>query len=244
MKNVIITGASSGIGKASAELFLERGWCVIMADKVENKDLNKELQEKYNDRVYFHLTDVSNFNSIKRLHDFTAKNCDKIHSIINNAGIIHHGYLHEADEKDWDELFNTDIKSIYYMSKLFIPDMIENCGGTIVNTASISGLYGDYQMPVYNAAKGAVVNITRAMALDYGKFNIRVNSICPSAIRTPLIKGSLEPHKEVNPLNRIGEPIEAAKAIYFLASDESSFINGENLPVTGGLDAHTGQPVQ
>lgn len=120
--------------------------------------------------------------------------------------------------------------------------MIKRGSGTIVNTASISGLLGDFKMPIYNAAKGAVVNLTRAMALDYAEFGIRVNSICPSAIRTPLIKGPLEPHIEVNPMKRIGEPIEAAKAIYFLASDESSFINGTNLPVTGGLEAHTGQP--
>lgn len=242
MRNVIITGASSGIGKAAAELFLERCWHVIMVDKSENPELNYELKEKYDDKVCFYMADVSKHNEIKELHEFVKGKFEKIDSIVNNAGIIHHGYLHEVSDEDWDELFNTDVKAIYYMTKYFVTDMIKNGGGTIVNTASISGLAGDYKMPVYNAAKGAVVNLTRAMALDYAKFDIRVNSICPSAIRTPLIKGSLEPHIEANPMHRIGEPIEAAKAIYFLASDESSFINGANIPVTGGLDAHTNQP--
>lgn len=242
MRKVIVTGASSGIGKATAKLFLERGWTVIMVDKIEDAELNNELKNKYEEKVHFFFADVSNFEELQNLYNFTAENFEKIDSIVNNAGIIHHGYLHEADEKDWDNLFDTDVKSIYYMSKLFIVDMVKNGGGTIVNTASISGLRGDYKMPVYDAAKGAVVNLTRAMALDYAKFDIRVNSICPSAIRTPLIKGSLEAHIEVNPMNRIGEPIEAAKAIYFLASEESSFINGVNLEVAGGLSAHTGQP--
>lgn len=242
MRNVIITGASSGIGKASAELFLERGWHVVLVDKVENIELNTQLKEKYAEKACFYMADVSKSNEIKELHEFLINKIDKVDSIINNAGIINHGYLHEVSDEEWDDLFNTDLKAIYYMTKYFITDMIQNGGGTIVNTASISGLYGDYKMPLYNAAKGAVVNLTRAMALDYAKFDIRVNSICPSAIRTPLIKGSLESHIKVNPMNRIGEPIEAAKAIYFLASDESSFINGANIPVTGGLDSHTGQP--
>lgn len=242
MRNAVITGAISGIGKAASELFLERGWRVIMVDRVENPDVINELKEKYSDNVFFKLTDVSIYSEVESLYNFVKEKFDKIDSLVNNAGVIHHGYLHDADEQDWDNVFNTDVKAIFYMNNFFVKDMIKNGGGTIVNTASISGLSGDFKMPIYNAAKGAVVNLTRAMALDYAEFDIRVNSICPSAIRTPFIKGSLEPHIEVNPMKRIGEAIEAAKAIYFLASDESSFINGVNLPVTGGLEAHTGQP--
>ncbi len=242
MRNIIITGASSGIGKACTELFLDYGWYVIMVDKIENTEFLNELQEKYKNNFCFQKTDVSNWNEMENLYKYVSEHFEKIDTIVNNAGIILHGYLHEATEDEWNALFNTDVKSIYYMCKLFIVDMIKNGGGTIVNTASISGLAGDYMMSVYNAAKGAVVNLTKAMALDYAKFDIRVNSICPSAIRTPLIKNSLEPHIEINPMKRIGEPIEAAKAIYFLASDDSSFITGVNLPVTGGLISHTGQP--
>ncbi len=241
MKNIIITGASSGIGKAATELFLERDWRVIMVDRVENVEFNESIKKDYGDMVFFYKADVSKFEEMQGLYNYINDRFEKVDSIINNAGIIQHGYLHEVTEEERDNLFSTDVKAIYYMTKLFIVDMIKNGGGTIVNTASISGLYGDYKMPVYNAAKGAVVNLTRSMALDYAKFDIRVNSICPSAIRTPLVS-NIEPHIEVNPMKRIGEAIEAAKAIYFLASDESSFINGVNLSVDGGLSAHTGQP--
>lgn len=242
MKRVMITGASSGIGKAASELFLERGWQVIMVDENEDKELNDSLKEKYNDNVFFYLGDVSKNDTVMLLFDFVLEKTNGVDCIINNAGIIQHGPLHKVSEEEFDRIFSVDVKSIYLTTKFFLPDMIKKGGGTIINTASISGLRGDYKMPVYNAVKGAVVNLTRAMALDYGEYNIRVNSICPSAIRTPLIKGDLQPHIDVNPMKRVGEPIEAAKAMYFLASDESSFINGVNLPVTGGLHAHTGQP--
>lgn len=137
----------------------------------------------------------------------------------------------------------TDVKSIYLTAKHFIPDMIKNGGGTIVNTASISGIEADYKMPVYNAAKGAIVNLTRAMALDYAEDNIRVNSVCPGATRTNMINPeNISKYAKANPMKRICEPEEIAKAMYFLASEESSYCNGVNLPVTGGLDVHTGQP--
>lgn len=242
MKRVLITGADSGIGKAASKLFLERGWQVIMVDKTEDKELNDELKKQYNDNVYFYLGDVSKNDTVMLLFDFVLEKTGGIDSLINNAGIIHHGYLHQVAEGDWDMIFENDVKPIFLTTKFFVPDMIKKGGGTIVNTASISGLRGDYKMPVYDAAKGAVVNLTRAMAMDYGEFGIRVNSICPSAIRTPMIGPNFQPHIDANPMKRIGEPEEAAKAIYFLASDESSFVNGVNLPVTGGLEAWSGQP--
>lgn len=242
MKRALITGASSGIGKAASELFLQRGWQVIMTDEKENKELNSKLKEQYQDNVFFYLGDISKNDTVMLLFDFVLDKTNGINCLINNAGIIQHGYLHNVSEEEFDRIFAVDVKSIFLTTKFFLPDMIKKGGGTIVNTASISGLEGDYQMPVYNAAKGAVVNLTRAMALDYGEFNIRVNSVCPGATRTPMISGDLTPYEEVNPMKRIAEPEEIAKAMYFLASDESSYINGVNLPVTGGLDAHTGQP--
>ncbi|MGO0307806.1 SDR family NAD(P)-dependent oxidoreductase [Endozoicomonas acroporae] len=138
-----------------------------------------------------------------------------------------------------------DVKSIFLTSKYFVPSMIANGGGTIVNTASVSGLNGDYNMAAYNAAKGAVVNLTRAMALDYGKYNIRVNNVCPSACATPMFLAN--PADVVNQFNQMGRictPQEVAEAMYFLASDASRSCNGVNLPVSGGLELHTGQPVQ
>lgn len=243
MNNVLITGAMSGIGLATSKLFLKRGWNTIMVDKNENSEIFNELRNIYNDKIFFVKTDVSIDKEVKKLHKKVNEFYSRVDSIINNAGIITHGFLHEASEKEWDEIMNTDVKAIYFISKYFIPDMIKQDGGTIVNIASISGLAGDFEMPIYNAAKGAVVNLTRAMALDYAQFNIRVNSVCPGATRTPMLNPDNIPrYAAVNPLKRICEPEEIAKAVYYLASDESSYCNGVNLPVTGGLDVETGQP--
>lgn len=243
MNRVLITGAISGIGLASAKLFLRKGWDVVMADKNTDSEIMSGLELKYSDKVLFVKTDVSKESDIKHLYMAIQEFCSGVDSVINNAGIIAHGPLHQTSERVWDDVFNTDVKSIYFTTKYFIPYMIENGGGTIVNTASISGIAGDYEMPVYNAAKGAIVNLTRAMALDYAASNIRVNSVCPGAVRTKFLNpDNIPKYSAANPLKRICEPEEVAKAIYFLATDDSSYCNGVNLPITGGLDAHTGQP--
>lgn len=243
MNTVLITGASSGIGLAASKLFLQRAWQVIMTDRFEKSDLNDYLNDLYNNKVTFIKTDISKDKDVKHLYDKCLDFAESIDCIINNAGIISHEMLHLLSEDEWDSVMNTDVKSIYLTSKYFIPDMIRNGGGTIVNTASISGLEADYKMPVYNAAKGAIVNLTRAMALDYAEYKIRVNSVCPGATRTNMVKEeNIMKYAEANPMKRICEPEEIAKAMYFLATDESSYCNGVNLPVTGGLDVHTGQP--
>lgn len=243
MNKVLITGAASGIGLAASHLFLERGWLVIMSDKDSNDEAFDTLNKKFGDNVIFFKADVSKDRDVKLLNEKVNEYSNGIDSIINNAGIIAHGLLHETDEKIWDAVMNTDVKSIFYTAKYFIPDMIKQGGGTIVNTASISGIAADYEMPVYNAAKGAIVNLTRAMALDYAENNIRVNSVCPGATDTKMLNpDNIPKYALANPMKRICQPQEIAKAMYFLASDESSYCNGVNLPVTGGLDVHTGQP--
>ncbi|AJA49076.1 bacilysin biosynthesis oxidoreductase BacC [Clostridium pasteurianum DSM 525 = ATCC 6013] len=250
MKRVLITGGTSGMGLSATKLFLEKGWKVMAVDinGDRGEKLIKELNKKgYND-VYFYKCNIAKDNDVKILYDYTMKTLNGIDSIINNAGIWTGGMLHETKEEDWNRIFDIDVKSIYLTSKYFVPYMIENGGGTIVNTASVSGMFGDYNMAAYNAAKGAVVNMAKAMALDYGKYNIRVNNVCPSACATPLFlsnpKKVVDLFNEANPLKRICTPEEVAKAMYFLASDDSSSCNGVNLPVSGGLDVHTGQPVQ
>lgn len=250
MKRVLITGGTSGMGLSATKLFLEKGWKVMIADLNEDKGITviEELKGLGYNNIYFCKCNVAVDSDVKSLYDYTIDTLGGIDSIINNAGICITGMLHELSESEWDRLLDVDVKSIYLTSKYFIPYMIENGGGTIVNTASVSGMCGDYHMAGYNAAKGAVVNLVRAMALDYGKYNIRVNNVCPSACATPMFLANpqevIDQFNEANPLKRICTPDEVAKAMYFLASDESSSCNGVNLEVSGGLNVHTGQPVQ
>lgn len=250
MKSVVITGASSGMGLAATKLFLERGWRVLMVDiNVEQGEMeqNKLRQLGYSG-LFFKACNITNNSEVAELFNFAKDKLGRIDSIINNAGIWRGGELHETSEQYWNQLFDVDVKSIFLTSKHFVPHMIEQGGGTIVNTASVSGTHGDYNMAAYNAAKGAVVNLVRAMALDYGKYNIRVNNVCPSACATPMFLSNppevIEQFNQANPLKRICTPEEVAAAMYFLASPASASCNGVNLPVSGGLELHTGQPVQ
>lgn len=251
MKRVVITGATSGMGLSATKLFLEKGWAVIGVDiSVERGEkLIKTLEDEgYSDRFFFFAGNIAKDEDVKRLYDFVMNKTGGVDGVINNAGIWVGGELHQTIEDDWNRVFDVDVKAIYLTSKYFVPYMIENGGGTIVNTASVSGMCGDYNMAAYNAAKGAVVNLVRAMALDYGKYNIRVNNVCPAACATPMFLANppetVKLFNDANPLGRICTPDEVAKAMYFLSSDESSSCNGTNLEVSGGLNIHTGQPVQ
>lgn len=247
---VLITGGTSGMGLAAAKLFLEKGHTVlIVANHAEQgKAVLGQLKQDGYEQVYFYAANLADVHDVERLHRYSIENIGVMDCVVNNAGIFIGGMLHEISENDWDKIFNVDVKSIYATSKYYVPDMIQNGGGTIVNTASVSGLCGDYDMAAYNAAKGAVVNLVRAMALDYGKYNIRVNNVCPAACATPMFLSNppevIQKFHESNPLGRICTPEEVAKAIYFLATDASSSCNGVNLEVSGGLHIHTGQPKQ
>jgi meso-butanediol dehydrogenase/(S,S)-butanediol dehydrogenase/diacetyl reductase len=250
MKRVLITGGTSGMGLSATKLFLQKGWKVMVVDINDERgnSLINELRKKGYLEVYFCKCNIAKDDEVKKLYDYTIEKLGGVDSVINNAGIWTGGMLHETKEENWDRIFDVDVKSIYLTSKYFVPYMIENGGGTIVNTASVSGMFGDYNMAAYNAAKGAVVNLVKAMALDYGKYNIRVNNVCPSACATPMFLANppevIELFNNANPIKRICTPDEVAKAMYFLASDESSSCNGINLEISGGLNVYTGQPVQ
>lgn len=247
---VVITGGTSGMGKSAVKLFLKEGWKVMIADLNEaaGAEMLKDLHEQGFLDVYFCKCNVAIEADVKKLYEDTMEKMGGADSVINNAGIWVGGMLHETKEEDWTRVFDVDVKSIFLTSKYFVPYMIGNKGGTIVNTASVSGMLGDYNMAAYNAAKGAVVNLVKAMALDYGKFGIRVNNVCPAACATPMFlandDATIRAFHDANPLKRICTPSEVAKAMFFLASDQSTSCNGVNLQVSGGLDVHTGQPVQ
>ena len=250
-KTVVITGGVSGMGLSASKLFLSKGWNVMIADfnKELGEKIYKELSSKYSaEQVAFQQTDVYNAISVADLKLKTSQLFGRVDSIINNAGIFTKGALHEVTEDAWDRIMAIDVKSVYLMTKEFVPDMIEQKAGTIVNTASISGLTGDYNMAAYNAAKGALVNLVRAMALDYGKYGIRVNNVNPGPTMTPMFKANpqsvIDTFKQASPLRKLAEPDDIARVMYFLASDESNPITGENIPVSAGFEVYSGQPVQ
>lgn len=250
-KVVVITGGSTGIGAATVKLFLQSGANVIFTGIENEKDIDLA---KYSDDAcalpeYYQL-DVSDEDAVIRFAAHVEEKYGGCDVLINNAGILVPHVLHETPTEEWLQTMNVNVNGVFYMSKHFIPQMIKKGGGAIVNTSSMSGLQADYTFAAYNASKGAVANLTRNMALDYAKYNIRVNAVAPGSVRTAMynmfadLVGGADVldfgTSMVYPLKRVGLPEEIANAVLFLASDKASFITGVNLVVDGGLTAHTG----
>jgi dihydroanticapsin dehydrogenase len=172
-------------------------------------------------------------------------NMKSIDVLFNNAGILVEGTIEDVSETDWDRIMDVNVKGVFLMSKHVIPVMLRRRGGAIVNNASCSGLVGDRNAIAYNTSKGAVVLMTKCMALDYAKKNIRVNCVCPGEIDTPMFRQEAKARKmpleeyrkelcEYHPIGRLGVPEEVANAVLFLASDDASFITGTAFSVDGG----------
>ncbi len=251
MKNIIITGAGTGMGLSVTKKFLENDWHVIMGVHNLNKAKNvyQELVQKYSlEKVTLKQVNVGDSESVEEFSNEVNAENDHIDAIINNAGIFIGGQLQDLTEEEWDKTMAVDVKSIYLMTKAFIPGMIKRRAGSIINIASVAGLLGDYSMPAYNAAKGAVVNLVRSMALDYGPYGIRVNNINPGATNTPMFKGNPETvkqsYRDASLLKRIAEPEEIANVAYFLVSEEASAITGQNIGASMGYGIWSGQPKQ
>ena len=251
MKNIIITGAGTGMGLSMTKKFLENDWHVIIGVHNLNKAKNvyQELVQKYSlEKVTLKQVNVGDSESVEKFSNEANAENDHIDAIINNAGIFIGGQLQDLTEEECDKTMAVDVKSIYLMTKAFILGMIQRRAGSIINIASVAGLLGDYSMPAYNAAKGAVVNLVRSMALDYGPYGIRVNNINPGATNTPMFKGNPETvkqsYRDASPLKRIAEPEEIANVAYFLISEEASAITGQNIGASMGYGIWSGQPKQ
>lgn len=250
MKN-IITGAGTGMGLSMTKKFLENDWHVIIGVHNLNKAKNvyQELVQKYSlEKVTLKQVNVGDSESVEKFSNEANAENDHIDAIINNAGIFIGGQLQDLTEEEWDKTMAVDVKSIYLMTKAFILGMIQRRAGSIINIASVAGLLGDYSMTAYNVAKGAVVNLVRSMALDYGPYGIRVNNINPGATNTPMFKGNPETvkqsYRDASPLKRIAEPEEIANVAYFLVSEEASAITGQNIGASMGYGIWSGQPKQ
>jgi NAD(P)-dependent dehydrogenase (short-subunit alcohol dehydrogenase family) len=241
-KIAIVTGAGSGIGAESARRFAEEGASVVCADiRLARAEQTAEAIRSGGGAALAVEVDVRSAASNEEMASAAVREFGRVDVAFFNAGTIRPGTAVQLSEDDWDTVMDTNVKSIFLGAKYVVPVMADGGGGSIVCTASVSGLRGDPAGIAYGASKAAVINLSRCLATDHGKQGIRVNCICPGAIDTPPVQrmlsgpGVRERAGKAYLLGRIGQPGEIAAAAVWLASDQSSFITGEALVVDGGL---------
>lgn len=243
---VIVTGAGSGIGEATARRFSQEGASVVLAGDTLDK-LQRVARDLPKERTLVKVADVSSFEQVQALVDATIERFGALHVLFNNAGIAVEGTVTQPPLEDWNRIMAVNAGGVFHGCRAAMPHLVRS-KGCIVNTASVSGLGGDWAMGFYNASKGAIVNFTKALALDHGKDGVRVNAVCPSLTFTPMTEdmksdGALMTKfaKRI-PLGRGADPSEITAVVAFLASDDASFVSGVAMPVDGGLMASNGQP--
>lgn len=246
-KVVVITGGASGIGAACARLFHAEGASVVVGDL--DAELGSVLVDELGaGRARFIATDVADFDAIVALVEGAVTAFGRIDVLVNNAGIGSLSAIADLPVDEWKKVLAINLDGVFYGLKAALPIMLAQGSGAVVNTASASGLAADYGFAAYNAAKAAVINLTRTAAIDHAREGVRINAVCPGPVDTPILAGiHMVPGLRVNwedlvPMGRFARAEEVAEAIAFLASDAASFITGVALPVDGGMTAHTGQP--
>jgi 3-oxoacyl-[acyl-carrier protein] reductase len=244
-KVAIITGGASGMGEETAILFAKEKAKVVIADVDGNKgdEVVKKIKQLGGNAVFV-KADISQANDVKRIIDVTKSSFERLDILFNNAGIpMGEIPLEQIEENDWDRIININLKSMFLCSKYAVPLMKKQEGGVIINTASISGVRPRRGHLPYSVSKGAVIVLTKALAIELAPSKIRVNSISPVAANTPMLPKlmvGMDPTEGMKmlissiPIGRLAEPKDIAYAALFLASDESSLITGINLEVDGG----------
>ncbi|HZG86016.1 SDR family NAD(P)-dependent oxidoreductase [Paenibacillus sp.] len=235
----VITGGVSGIGAATARLFVAEGAKVVLVDLNEEKGKAFEAELKaLNAEALFIKANVTVEEEVIQIYKQTIAAYGKVDIVFNNAGIGRVQPTHELEYSEWRNTVNVDLDGVFLVAREAIREMLKAGGGVIVNTASMYGWVGSPGSAAYNAAKGGVVNLTRSLALEYAERNIRINALCPGFIDTPIIP---EDYKQslaaATPMKRLGKAEEMAKAVLYLASDDSSFMTGSSLIVDGGYTA-------
>jgi meso-butanediol dehydrogenase/(S,S)-butanediol dehydrogenase/diacetyl reductase len=247
-KTVIVTGSASGIGRGIAERFSSEGANVVLCDIHEDK-LEEVAKTLPPERTLALRCDVTDLDAVQKLVAAAVERFGALDVMCNNAGVASVGNVVEVPLDEWKKTVDTDLGGVFHGCRAALPELLKT-GGCIVNTASVSGLGADWSMSAYNTAKGGVVNLTRAIALDFGSKGVRANAVCPSFTHTAMTedmvsdKALVARFMERMPVGRVAEPADIAGVVAFLASDDARFVNGVNLPVDGGVMASNGQPPQ
>jgi NAD(P)-dependent dehydrogenase (short-subunit alcohol dehydrogenase family) len=238
----IVTGAGSGIGRACAIALANEGARVALCGR--RKDRIEEVAREIGDRAFAVTADVSRTSELNRLLDETVNRFGGLNFLVNNAGILTVGNAEQITEEQWDHLFNVNVRSVWLLSRGALPHMRKAGGGSIINIASTLGIVGARNRAAYASSKGAVILLTKSMAIDHGHENIRVNAICPSFVETELTAAIMaqvadqaaarRERTASHPIGRLGRPEDVAGLAVYLASDESSWTTGAALPVDGG----------
>ena len=243
---IVITGGALGIGRAAAEILAERGASVAILDWDESTGMKActEIEEK-GGKAIFQRVDVSKASDVQAAVETAFATFGRIDSLVVSAGIQRYGTALTTDDAQWDEVINVNLRGAWNAAKSALPFMQRVGGGTIVNVSSVQALASQQNVLAYTISKHGLLGLTRSMAMDFAKENIRVNAVCPGTVDTPMLKwaASLDPDpqsvydacNEMHPLGRIAQPREIAEVVAFLAHESSSFVTGAVWTVDGGL---------
>jgi NAD(P)-dependent dehydrogenase (short-subunit alcohol dehydrogenase family) len=241
-KIAIVTGAGSGIGHACAVAMAREGARVALVGR--RRDRLEAVAREIGNSALVVVGDVSKNLDIDRVVEQTVVHFGGVNVLVNNAGVLHVGSVEQITEEQWDETFNVNVRGLWLLSRAVLPAMRKAGSGSIINIASVLGINGARNRASYAPSKGAVVLLTKCMAIDHGHENIRVNAICPSFVKTELtaaiIRNAPDPEAirreriGAHPIGRLGRPEDIAGLAVYLASDESSWMTGAALPVDGG----------
>jgi NAD(P)-dependent dehydrogenase (short-subunit alcohol dehydrogenase family) len=243
-KVAIVTGAGTGIGRACALAMAREGARLALVGRRHEKlqELARDIGDS--SQTITIAADVSKKPDIENLLARTVARFGSINVLLNNAGVLHIGNVEQITEEQWDETFNVNVRGLWMLSRAVLPQMRKAGGGAIINVASVLGINGARNRASYAPSKGAVVLLTKCMAIDHGHENIRVNAICPSFVETDLTAAVLRSIPDpqavrreritLHPLGRLGQPEDIAGLAVYLASDESSWVTGSVFPVDGG----------
>jgi meso-butanediol dehydrogenase/(S,S)-butanediol dehydrogenase/diacetyl reductase len=246
-KVIVVTGGASGIGAAAARRFHAEGASVLITDVNDamGQTLASDLGQH---RAVYRRVDVAQWEDVERMVQDAVSTFGRLDVLFNNAGIGSFATTPDITLEEWRRVIDIDLNGVFYGCRAAIPVMRKQGSGAIINTASISGLSGDFGFAAYNAAKGAVINYTRAAAIDHAREGIRINAVCPGPVATPIVAAINDmpavkkEWDERVPMGRFANPEEIASVVAFLASDDASFMTGAIIAVDGGVTAHTGQP--